>query len=198
MLVSILADSPQPTFDVGWALLVVIRVLHITCAAAIFGGLVYIHQMVAPLTEGADDPAEALYRGRRSAWAKVVMMATAFLILSGFLQYYYNMTGHEDLPPLYHALFGIKFLLAFFVFYVAAGTAGKSALASDMQKNITKWVKLGIAAVLVIFVLAAVMRTFPKVPLAAEAAPAAAADEKASPDNNDTPITEENSETNDG
>ena len=193
MPLPLLADSLAPDFNVAWVIIVVLRVLHIASAATLFGGMLYLKQVVAPAADG-DDPTQSLYRGQRKAWAMAVMIATTFLLLSGFYNYYRIMTVYEKLPPLYHALFGIKFLLAFFVMYVAAGTAGKTPLALEMQKHIQKWLNRGLAAVLGIFVLAAMMGTFYKVPIdftklpAAGTQPAPAAEE--SPAAEETPATE--------
>lgn len=165
-----LADSPMPVIDVAWVILLVSRVLHIAGAGAIFGGLVYLKRVVAPLTSGAQDNEEALYRGRRSSWAGIVMAATLLLVVSGVFNFLNIMAGIEKLPPAYHMMFGVKFLLAMFVFFVAAGTAGKSPMAVNMQASAQKWLNLAIGAMLLIFVLGAAMRTFEKVPKAAEQA----------------------------
>lgn len=162
-----LADSPMPVMDVAWAILLVSRVLHIAGAGAIFGGLVYLKRVVAPLATDASDKEEALYRGRRSAWAGIVMAATALLLLSGTLNIYTIVVGSEKMPAPYHMMFGVKFLLAMFVFFVAAGTAGKSPMATNMQASARKWLNLAIGALLLIFALGAAMRTFEKTPRAA-------------------------------
>lgn len=164
----ILADSPAPIIDASWFILLTFRVLHIASAAALFGGLLYLRQVVAPVATDAETPEEALYRGRRKAWSLVVMVATTLLLLSGFFNLYNIIAGSEKLPAAYHMLFGIKFLLAMFVFFVAAGTAGKSPMAENMQRRMEFWLNLSLAAVLVIFVLGAAMRTFDKVPRAAD------------------------------
>jgi uncharacterized membrane protein len=160
----LLADSPSPVIDAGWAILFVSRVLHTVSAAILLGGLVYLKHLVAPLAAGATDPAEALYRGRRAKWAVLVMASTLFLLLSGFFNLWNYMVGYEKLPSTYHMLFGIKFLLAMFVFFVAAGTAGKSPMAVKMQREIQRWLNLAVGAAVLVFALGAVMRTYEKVP----------------------------------
>lgn len=160
----LLADSPTPVIDAGWAILLVSRVLHTVSAAILLGGLVYLKHLVAPLVAGSANPGEALYHGRRTKWAMLVMASTLFLLLSGFFNLWNYMVGYEKLPSTYHMLFGIKFLLAMFVFFVAAGTAGKSPMAVKMQLDIKRWLNLAVGAALLVFVLGAVMRTYEKVP----------------------------------
>jgi putative copper export protein len=178
----LLADSPTPVFDAGWFILILSRVLHTVSAAVLLGGLIYLKKVVAPLATGASDPGDALYRGRRSTWSVLVMLATTFLFFSGIFNttYYMGMGLYEDLPPTYHMLWGIKLLLALFVFFVAAGTAGKSPMAMNMQRDVQRWLNLAVGAAVIIFALGAVMRSFQKVPVALdapEAKPPAAVEE---------------------
>lgn len=169
----IVADSPAPVFNAAWFILLTSRVLHTASAAVLLGGLIYLKRVVAPLAAGNDDPTEALYRGARSKWAALVMLSTTFLLLSGFFNFYNIMVAYESLPGSYHMLFGLKFVLAMFVFFVAAGTGGKSPMAVNMQQNIQKWLTMGIAAALLVFVLGAAMRSYEKVPRSLEDLPAA-------------------------
>lgn len=169
----LLADSPAPVIDAGWFVLLITRVMHVASAGVLLGGLVYLKKLVAPLATGEGDPNEVLFGGRRSTWAGLVMLTTTLLILSGFYNLYYITSAHEKLPSAYHMLFGIKFLLALFVFFVAAGTGGRSPMAVKMQQDLQKWLNLGIAAALLVFVLGATMRTFPKEPRPIEDIPAA-------------------------
>ncbi len=73
------------------------------------------------------------------------MAAILFLLVSGF----YNFLRYEfqyKLPPLYHALFLIKFLLALAIFYIASLLAGRSEAASAFaatldtgSRSISSW-----------------------------------------------------------
>lgn len=168
----LLADSPAPTIDAAWVIVLISRVLHVASGGVILGGLVYLKYVIAPLASGSDDRDEALYRGRRSAWARLVMLCTTLLILSGFFNLYNIMVTSEDLPSTYHMLFGIKFLLAMFVFFVAAGTAGASPLAVNMRARLDQWLNLALSATLAIFIVGAAMRSFDKVPRSFEDIPA--------------------------
>lgn len=166
MLIALLAESSPPAFDLAWALGMSFRVLHITGAAIIVGGMAFLLQaVVAPAGESAQS-AFPLPEASRAVWSRMVALATAVMIVSGFYNYYNIVTVNEKLPGLYHALFGIKFLLALVVFFVAAATAGKSKLAAKMQANLNRWLACGLVAAIGIFAIGATLRSFDKVPKA--------------------------------
>lgn len=153
-----------PVFDGEYFIALLSRFLHITSAALLVGGLFYLRLVVAPQTEPGEST-EDLYGTRRKTWAMVVMVSTLLLLLSGF----YNLFAvvlwpNESLPPLYHMLFGAKFLLALFLFFVAAALAGKSGLATRLRGSLRLWLNLAIVTSLLIVALAAVMRSIPKIP----------------------------------
>ena len=56
-------------------------------------------------------------------------------------------------------LFGIKFLLALFVFFVAAILAGKTSLADKFRGHMGRWLNLAWTAVMAIIIIGALMRT---------------------------------------
>lgn len=163
MPIDLLAQTPLPVFDMAWGLGIVFRLLHITAAAVLVGGLAYQLQVVIG-TQSADSDGPGPSGSSRAAWSRIVALATTLLLISGFYNFYGIVTTNEKLPSLYHALFGIKFLLAFFVFFVAAATAGKSSLAVKMRSSHAKWLKLCLIAALAIFILGAVLRSIEKVP----------------------------------
>ena len=133
------------------------RVLHILSAIILVGGLFYIRTILSPA--GVD----ACFADRRGVWAKWVGMASAFLIITGL----YNLmkilgqakADGVELPPTYHMLFGIKFLLALLVMFLVAILAGRTPLADRFRSQLRKWLNIGWLAALAIVVLAAVLRS---------------------------------------
>jgi putative copper export protein len=146
-------------------LLLAMRVLHILGAAIIVGGLIYLRFVVPPAPTVAS--ADALFGGRRARWAMAVGLATLFLLVSGIFNYLYWHTTHE-LPPRYHMLFGIKFLLAVALFFIAAILAGRTTLAERFRQNMGLWLNLAIALSLAILIVAAIMRTYERPPKSAD------------------------------
>ena len=152
------AEAAGPQNDGAFVIRLLSRVLHIMFAIIIGGGLFYLRAVLAPA--GAD----ACFANRRTVWARWVGIATFFLIASGL--YNYIMFVREakaagaPLPSAYHMLFGVKFLLALFVFFVAAILAGKTSLADKFRGNMGRWLNLAWTAVMVIIVIGALMRTY--------------------------------------
>jgi len=133
------------------------RVLHILSAVILVGGLFYIRTILSPA--GVD----ACFADRRAVWAKWVGITTAFLLLTGI----YNLiliigeakADGVKLPPTYHMLFGVKFLLGLIVMFIAAILAGKTEAADRFRGQMRKWLNIGWLAAVAIIVIAAVLRS---------------------------------------
>ncbi len=136
---------------------IVSRVVHILSAIILVGGLFYIRTILSPA--GAD----ACFAGRRAVWAKWVGFASALLIASGLFNFMAiiseSKAAGEKLVPTYHVLFGIKFLAALLLMFVASILAGRTTLADRFRANMKLWLNLGWLASVAIVVLAAILRT---------------------------------------
>lgn len=143
--------------DATYVIKLFARVLHILSAIILVGGLFYIRSILSP------SGVEACYADRRAVWAKWVGMATGFLLISGL----YNLmmiigqakADGIKLPLAYHMLFGIKFLLALLVMFIAAILAGKTDTAEKFRGNMRKWLNIAWLASMAIIVIAAILRT---------------------------------------
>ncbi|MGI9430532.1 MAG: hypothetical protein ACR2NM_17865 [Bythopirellula sp.] len=140
------------------------RVLHILSAIILVGGLFYLRTVLAPAGDFSPEQRnQACFADRRAVWAKWVGLASAFLIVSGL----YNLmqilgqakADGVELPPTYHMLFGIKFLLALLVMFIASILAGKTPLADRFRGQMRKWLNIGWLAAIATIVLAAILRT---------------------------------------
>lgn len=150
--------AAAPQVDAAFTLRILSRVFHIMFAIIIGGGLFYLRAVLAPA--GAD----ACFAGRRSVWARWVGVATLFLIVTGMFNYITFVreakAAGAPLPSIYHTLFGVKFLLALFVFFVAAILAGKTSLADKFRVSMAQWLNFAWLAVMAIIVIGALMRTY--------------------------------------
>ena len=81
------------------------RLIHISSAVTLLGGLLFARQVLV-----AAGQTELIAR-----YAGAMQAAIAGLLLSGL----YNLLTKAGLPKGYHAVFGVKFLLALHVFAVA-------------------------------------------------------------------------------
>lgn len=171
----LMAVSPTPVVDGVYLVNLLSRLAHTTCAGVLLGGLVYAWCVLAPAAASADDPAEALYRGRRGAWAACVAVASALLLVSGFYNYLVVYTfPNEKLPSTYHMLAGMKMLLGIAVMGLAAVLSGKTGAARALQRRAGRWLTVALTLTVLTYGLGAVLRTFPKIPKADPPGPAAA------------------------
>jgi uncharacterized membrane protein len=157
-----------PTFDGTYLLLLAARLLHMLGAAIIVGGLFYLRSVVTPAAPV--EVSDAQFGGRRAAWAMLVGIATLFLLVSGFFNYFYMIKNYEKMPFSYHMLFGLKFLAGLVLFFLAALVAGRSNLAQQIRQNLRLWLNVCLALGLAIIVLGGVMRTYPRFPKGTEPA----------------------------
>ena len=155
--VAALFAQAVPVVDGPYVMRLVSRVLHVLSAIILVGGLFYIRTVLAPA--GSD----ACFAGRRAVWARWVGIATSLLLLTGL----YNLITiigqakevGTKLPPTYHMLIGIKFLLALLVMFVAAILAGKTEAADRFRASMGKWLNIAWLASMAIVVIAAMLRT---------------------------------------
>ena len=94
------------------------RYVHIASAITLMGGMFFALLAWLPALQkvggaGEQSISDAL-AARFRPW---FLLAMAGLLLSGFYNYYRHVQ-HKDVPPLYHMVFGMKFLLALHVFVV--------------------------------------------------------------------------------
>lgn len=157
-LVAQAVDVAGPQIDATFVIRLLSRIVHIMFAVIIGGGLFYLRAVLAPA--GTD----ACFANRRTVWARWVGIATLFLIASGLFNYItYVRAGKaagSPLPQAYHILFTAKFVLALFVFFVAAILAGKTSLADKFRGNMGRWLNLAWTAVMAIIIIGALMRTY--------------------------------------
>jgi uncharacterized membrane protein len=156
-----LVGQTAPEVNGMYFVLLASRVLHMLGAAILLGGLIYVRHIIKPAAPaGPAESADALFGGKRARWAQWVGIATFLLLLSGFFNYFYFMSALEKLPAAYHAMIGIKMLLSFALFLLAALLAGRSAAAERMREKFYFWLTLCVVIGIAIVILGGVLRTF--------------------------------------
>jgi hypothetical protein len=100
------------------ALNILMRIVHILSAITLLGGILTWRFAFIPAlsVSGADAPKSA-DDAVASSWRPAVLLSLAGLLISGIYNYIRWRSG--GLPPEYHAVIGVKFLLALHVFAVA-------------------------------------------------------------------------------
>ncbi len=148
---------------------IVLRWMHIFAAIALFGGTIFQRIALHP-TVGELDAAqrEIVAAGVRRRWSKVVMIAILFLLVSGLTNYILTVRNFkalgavnpdDNLPPLYHALWGVKVLLALVVFFFASVLAGRSEGTKHFRENAGKWLTVNLILATIIVGISGVLRS---------------------------------------
>jgi uncharacterized membrane protein len=152
-------------FSLGLVLALVSRWLHILAAITAVGGTIFIRYALLPtLATLPDEQRRAIHESLRARWCKVVMAAILFLVLSGvynFVMIARGLSANEALhgiKPMYHALFGVKFLLALGIFFIASALVGRSAAFEKLRANAKLWATVNIALAVVLVCLSGFMR----------------------------------------
>jgi hypothetical protein len=118
--------------------------------------------VLAPAVSG--DAEATLFAGRRRAWAGAVAAATLLLLVSGFYNFFTFIRAYDNLPKLYHPLFGGKFLLSIGLLAIAAFLAGRTERAASMRASAKFWLNVALLLALGVFVCGAMLRSLRDVP----------------------------------
>jgi hypothetical protein len=125
------------------------RFLHIISAVTLLGGVIAWRFAVIPATEPlAVDMRTKLGNAVAAAWRPVFFTAVGGLLLSGI----YNYLNKTGMPPAWHAVIGVKFLLVLHVFAVGFLVTGPNN--AKRSRQLTGIVISGV----VIVALSAVLR----------------------------------------
>ena len=139
-------------------LAVLFRWLHILPAIIAVGGTIFMRLAVVPAAEELPEAARSAFQEAvRSRWARWVHGAILFLLVSG-LYNFFTLTAKYKLPPAYHMMFGVKFLLALAIFALASMLTGRTALAQRLRLNARTWLNLNIALAVLLVCISGLMR----------------------------------------
>jgi len=139
------------------------RWMHILAAVVAVGGAIFMRFALLPsVSVLTDEQRQALHEQVRSRWGKLLRTAITMLIISGLANFFFHWQTMRDagikLEPLYHAVFGIKVLLALVVFFLASVLTGKSETFAGMRRNAKFWMAVNVVLAIVIICLSGVLR----------------------------------------
>ena len=148
--------------------LLILRWMHILGAITLMGGAVFMRFALVPAAKTLADDAHAQLRSEiRKRWSKVVMLTTAMLLISGLVNFVLLITQYK-LPPEahYHMIFGIKFLLALPIFFIASLLTGRTALADRVRQNATLWLNVNLVLATAVVCIGGFLKSVDRVPKA--------------------------------
>ncbi len=135
------------------------RWIHIMTAIVVVGGTLFMRFVLAPAAAQLPDAEhQRLKELVLARWKKVVMGGIALFVLSGFYNYIAVAIPKRHGDPLYHALIGIKILIALGVFFLASVLVGRSATFEPLRRERNKWLTVLIALALVIVLISSYLR----------------------------------------
>lgn len=155
------------------ALDLILRWMHIFGAIMLVGSTIFMRCVYVPAKlQSGEEPGEAYTERQRTLWSRLVMIASAQLLISGIVnvilivqRYEFDKTQAPGIP--YHPLLCIKFLLAMVIFFLAAAIAGRSSLAQKLRQKERTWLTINMVLAIIIVCLAGVMKIVPRSPKSA-------------------------------
>ncbi|HVA50332.1 MAG TPA: hypothetical protein VNH11_28515 [Pirellulales bacterium] len=142
---------------------IILRWMHLLAAITAVGGTVFMRFALLPsVSVLSDDQRKALHEQVRSRWVKFVMGAILFLLVSGFYNFFRRLnTLPADYKGLYHALFGVKFLLALVIFFIASALTGRAAALAPIRQKAKLWLTVNVVLALIVVCISGVLRFVP-------------------------------------
>jgi len=136
----------------------VLRWIHIVSAMAAIGGAIFMYVAYVPASETLEESTrQSLREETRKRWAMFVHGAIGLLLITGGINFVRLAILPKIDPMPYHAIFGVKLLLALVVFFMATALVGRSPAFAKVRQNPRSWlagvVLLGIVIVLLSGVL---------------------------------------------
>jgi len=149
-------------------ILLLLRWPHILAAVVAMGALFFARFALVPTLEEFDEETrDRIHEGIRKRWLPWVMAAITLLIASGT----YNFLAFNDRVKAegwgdrqwmrttsYHALFGVKLLLAMGVFYLASALGGRGAGTAWARRDRRKWLTIALGLSVAVIILSGWMR----------------------------------------
>lgn len=145
-----------------------LRLAHLMAAATLIGGTIFQLYALLPAAEQLpEEPHRQLKAGVIKRWKIWVMVAITFLLVSGLVNYVLYVKEFK-LPSTYHMLFGVKFLLALVIFFIASLLTGRSPLAEKARQNAKTFLTINLILAILVVGIGGMMRNqqFLRVPKA--------------------------------
>ena len=139
------------------------RWVHILFAVIVVGGVFFMRFVVHGATAEALDEAgrKALRDAVVKRWKRWVMISITLLLASGLYNYLVVTRQHHSGQGLYHALFGVKFLLALAFFMLGSVLTGRAKAFDRLRERAPLWQGVLFALAVLIILIAGVMKLIP-------------------------------------
>ena len=145
----------------------VMRWIHILSAIVALGGAIFIRFVMMPSAQQVlEDETHAKLRAAITRrWMKFVHTCILLFLISGFYNYLVVLRPIHDGQAIYHALFGIKFLLALVVFALAVALTSLKPWSEKLRANAKFWMMLLVVLAVIIVGISGALKFIPPAPL---------------------------------
>ena len=116
------------------------RWIHIGTAIVLVGGTVFLRFVLSPAAAQLAETEHAKLKELvMKSWKKYVHGGILLFLISGLYNYLVVQAPLHKGDKLYHALMGIKIILALAVFFLGSALVGRSKSFEGMRKNSKFW-----------------------------------------------------------
>ncbi len=157
MALDMLAEMEVPVIVSRW--------FHLVAVITAIGGTVFLRMVLHPSATSSLSPEshETLRAVLVRRWARVVHVCILFIILSGIYNAIVMFPKHSG-QPLYHAVFGVKVLLALVLFFIATAVTGRNPAFAAVRAKGPMWMAVNIVLAAVIVLLSNILKDIPSSP----------------------------------
>ena len=135
------------------------RWIHVGTTIVLVGGSVFMRFVLMPAADQLPEAEHDALRERvLGKWKKFVGLGILLLLVSGLYNYLSVTAPNHKGDGLYHALMGVKMLLAITVFVLASALVGRAAVFAGIRQNRKKWLGILILLAAVIVALAGFLK----------------------------------------
>ncbi len=143
-------------------LVIASRWIHLASVIVAVGGTVFMRLIVHPTASQVLPPEVGSQFGptlvRR--WSRALHTCIALILITGIYNTVVQFPLHKG-QPIYHSLWGVKVILALFLFFIAIAIMGKSPAFEGLRKKRPMWMGVNIALAAVIVLLSNLLRYIP-------------------------------------
>lgn len=140
----------------------IMRWIHILCAVTVAGSILFYYLIYSKAATAvlSEEDAEKLRWTIMKKWKLFLHPPIILFLISGFYTYATIGAANHQEQPLYHALFGVKFLLAIAVFALFIILTSTMNWSAGLRKKNGLWTLLTLLIITVIM-LGGVLRVLP-------------------------------------
>jgi uncharacterized membrane protein len=136
------------------AIALVMRWVHVLCAVAVGGSIIFHWLVLRPAANKTLSPDQhrALREALMKRWKMLIHPSILLFLASGFYNYI-RVTGplHEG-QGLYHALFGVKFLIGIAVFAIAVVLTSTRKWSENWREGRLGWALLAVGVIAMVLI----------------------------------------------